>query len=141
MSIFSRPARPANARAGALPTEVVVAAFELLLGRPPARDGEVAAAQRHLNLRELVDHLIRSDEFRARHELMTQSPSSGVPATVAPARPASIFLGDRVLCWTHRSQRIYLVPHEVDLTPRIVLHGSWELLIEERMLRVVAPGA
>jgi len=140
MSIFSRSARPANARAGALPTKVVVEAFELLLGRPPVRDGEVAAAQRHLNLRELVDHLIRSDEFRARHEMMTQSPSSDVPATIAPARPAPIFLGDRVLCWTHRGQRIYLVPQDVDLTPRILLNGTWELQIEETMLRFVRPG-
>jgi FkbM family methyltransferase len=140
MSIFSRRAPPRNARAGALRKEEVVAGFELLLGRPPVRDGEMEEALRLLNLRELVEYLIRSDEFRARYGLMTQSSGSHAGDAVTPGRSAPIFLGDRVLCWTHRGQRIYVVPQDVDLTPRILLNGTWEMHVEETMLRFVRPG-
>jgi hypothetical protein len=45
-----------------------------------------------------------------------------------------------VLSWTHRGQPIYLVPQDVDLTPRILTSGIWELPVEQVMLRFARAG-
>jgi FkbM family methyltransferase len=140
MSIFSRAARrtfarrakTGNAAAGTLTREQVILGFELMLGRPPIREGELAEGLRLRDLRELIGYLVRRDEFRSRYAV-------GAPPQAA-TRPAPIFLGDRVLCWTHRGQPLYVVPQDVDLTPRILANGAWELHVEQVMLRFARAG-
>jgi FkbM family methyltransferase len=130
VGFFSRSRR----QPPAVQSEQVAAAFEMLLGRQPANDQEIASALALGDLRALVDHLIGSAEFRERYARM-------YGAIVArPPRPAPIFLGDRVLAWTHRGQRIYLVPQDVDLTPHIMRDGAWENHVEQTLLRFVRPG-
>jgi FkbM family methyltransferase len=127
------PVKTAAAPVG-LSRDQVIAAFELLLGLRPVNEWQIEAACRFLDLRALVDHLIGSAEFRERYDKMN---GSRVPQ---PPRPAPIFLGDRVLAWTHRGQRIYLVPQDVDLTPHIMLTGTWETHVEATLLRLARPG-
>src|SRR5579863_6919653 len=114
-----------------LSREAVVLAFEMLLGRRPHDDADM---DYHLNLnfpdiQALAEYLIRTDEFAARYGAMRRPgallrrPSEAV---AADTRPAPVFLGDRVLAWTHWGQRIYLLPDDLDLTPRILLDGTWE---------------
>lgn len=134
----------------------VIEAYRTLLGRPPESDAVIA---HHLPLHASVGALhraiIASDEYRLR-------PAAARPATVPDNRPAAaaapplpaiarpppgkrprlpgIFLGDRVLTETHRGQKIYVVPTDVDLTPHILTQGIWEVHVETMLLRLVRPG-
>jgi len=125
---------------GALRREEVIAGIELLLGRAPASEFEIEETLRLPNIQQLVEYLIRSAEFRKRYKLMSQIEPAWAKGRVEVERPASIFLGDRVFCWTHRGQPLYVVPQDVDLTPRILANGAWELHVEQVMLRFVRPG-
>ena len=150
MSIFSRSARrqhsPNRAKTGArsvaaLRRDEVAVAFELLVGRRPIDQSEIEAASRLGGLRELVDYLLATEEFAHRYQELKKSGARGAPCRPAVIpRPAPIFLGDRVLCWTHRGQRLYVVPQDVDITPRVLLDGTWELHVEATMLRFMRPG-
>ncbi|MGE5271382.1 MAG: FkbM family methyltransferase [Thiohalocapsa sp.] len=138
MTILRR--RQANAR---LRRAEVVAGFELLLRRSPAGEAEIAAALRLGSLPELVDHLLATDEFRRRYEALVPPKPASEPASAAPAadtRPPALFLGDRVLCWTHHGMRLYLLPQDIDLTPRILASGDWENHVEQTMRRLLRPG-
>src|SRR5437588_2112477 len=129
MNFLRRPARRSRSRAGqveGLRKDDVIAGFELLLGRPPIDDNEIHQALRLADHHALVDHLIAREEFRARYERIVPPPALEEEKPAADQRPPAIFLGDRVLCWTHRGRRIYLVPQDIDLTPRILLSGDWE---------------
>jgi FkbM family methyltransferase len=120
--------------------EQVVAGFQLILGRPTVHHGEMEAALQLAGLPELVEHLIKTAEFRDRYVRLMQLQAVGETNAAPRKRHAAIFLGDRVLCWTHRGQPIYLVPQDVDLTPRILRDGAWEMHVEETMLRFARPG-
>jgi FkbM family methyltransferase len=133
--IFGLPRQKARQPAGLAPDDIA-AGFTLLLGRAPLDHEQQELMARLTSLAELTDYLLRSDEFRARYTAMV-APNS--PA--AFERPPPIFLGDRVLCWTHHGQRIYLVPQDMDLTPRILFSGDWENHVEQTMLRLLRPGA
>jgi hypothetical protein len=88
MSIFSRAARLAfahratmrNSAVGKLTREQVTLGFELMLGRPPIREGELAEALRLRDLRELVGYLAGREEFRSRY------PSRYQRSRATPAR-------------------------------------------------------
>ena len=120
--------------------EQVIAGFQLILRRPPVHDGEMEAARQLTGLPELVEHLIRTAEFRDRYVRLMQMPAVGAGNAAPRERRAAIFLGDRVLCWTHRDQPIYLAPQDVDLTPRILRDGAWEMHVEKTMLHFARPG-
>jgi FkbM family methyltransferase len=137
MSLLSR-LRHDRSTLSELNRDDIIAAFELILGHPPISETDILY---HLGLgfsnrSSLGEYLVRTDEFSARYEAMARS---GLvrPGTV---RPHPIFLGDRVLGWTHCGQRIYLAPHDVDLTPRILFDGSWEPHVEETIRRLARPG-
>ena len=119
----------------------MVAAFELLLARPPLLGGELEAAQKLPNLRELVDHLIGSDAFRVRYENIGRSRAAQPGGPAAIARLPPVYLGDRVLAATHHGQLMYLMPHDIDLTPGILLNGSWEPHVERTTIRQVRAGS
>lgn len=139
MRVFSQRKHAAlaqpDAAPGPLTRDQVITAFELMLGRRPVDEWEIGAGRRAADLRGLVEQLIGSDEFRTRYEAMIRG------RAVGPARPAPILLGDRVLAWTRRGQRIYLVPQDVDMTPHILLHGTWEAHVEQTLLRFARPGS
>jgi len=54
--------------------------------------------------------------------------------------PAPVFLGDRVFAVTHRGHVIYLLPSDLDLTPRILLNGNWEPHVEQTLASFLRPG-
>ena len=107
----------------------VLWAYRLLLGREPENRLVLEAPA---SRSEIVEGFISSEEFLAKHYATIRSAASG--------RPISIFLGDRVLTHTHRNEPIYLVPLDLDLTPSILLHGSYETHIERVIAAVLRPG-
>jgi hypothetical protein len=122
---ISAPARPGGYSGG----EYLLWAYRLLLGREP-EDRRVLEAP--ASRTEIVERFIRSEEFVAKHYATIRSAASG--------RPVSIFLGDRVLTHTHRNEPIYLVPRDLDLTPPILLHGSYETHVERVLVAALRPG-
>ena len=122
---ISAPARPG----GYSSREYLLWAYRLLLGREP-EDRLVLEAP--ASRTEIVEGFISSEEFVAKHYAAIRSATSG--------RPVSIFLGDRVLTHTHRNEPIYLVPRDLDLTPSILLHGSYETHVERVLAAALRPG-
>jgi FkbM family methyltransferase len=61
-------------------------------------------------------------------------------AAAAGARPPPVFLGDRLLTYTHRGARIYAVPTDRDLTPWLIERGEWEPHVERALRQLVRPG-
>ncbi len=120
-----------------LTRDLVVAAYELLLGRPPESE---AAIQHQLASAEadaagLGLRFIRSPEFRQRFAALTADlPPSGKP------RQPPLFLGDRVLAETWRGERIYLAPTDLDLTPTLLRDGRWKPRVEATLARLVRRG-
>jgi FkbM family methyltransferase len=106
----------------------VIACIEMILGRTP----DTALVEYHLGLGfpdrfALGNYMIGTGEFYNRYSAKTR-------------RPTSIFLGDRVLTVTHRGNFIYLIPLDVDLTPSILLHGTWEAHVEQTIVAALRPG-
>lgn len=102
----------------------------MVLGRTP--DTSLVEYHMGLGFRDrftLGKYMINTGEFRNRY-----SAGSGL------TRPASVFLGDRVLTSTHRGDAIYLVPLDLDLTPGILRCGEWEPHVEATILRSLRPG-
>ena len=122
---ISAPARPGGYSSG----EYLLWAYRLLLGREP-EDRRVLEAPESRT--EIVARFIGSEEFVAKHYATIRSAASG--------RPVSIFLGDRVLTHTHRNEPIYIVPRDLDLTPSILLHGSYETHVERVLAAALRPG-
>ena len=120
-----------------LTRDLVVAAYELLLGRPP----ESEAAIQHQLAIEAADaaglglRFIRSPEFRQRFAALT----ADLPATGKPRQPP-LFLGDRVLAETWRGERIYLVPQDLDLTPTLLRDGRWKPRVEATLAGLARRG-
>jgi hypothetical protein len=99
---------PAPDRQGEYSTsEYLLWAYRLLLGREPEDPRLLQTSP--TSRREIVERFTRSEEFVAKHYSAIQSAASD--------RPVSIFLGDRVLTYTHRGNPIYIVPSDLDLTP------------------------
>ncbi len=121
-----------------LTRDLVVAAYELLLGRPPETE---AAIQHQLEV-EAADaaglglRFIRSPEFRQRFAALT----ADLPIAGKAQRQAPLFLGDRVLAETWRGERIYLSPQDLDLTPTLLQHGRWKPRVEATLARLVRHG-
>jgi FkbM family methyltransferase len=120
-----------------LTRDLVVAAYELLLGRPPENE---AAIQHQLAIPEtdaagLGLRFIRSPEFRQRFAALTADlPFAGT------VRQAPLFLGDRVLAETWRGERIYLAPQDLDLTPTLLEQGRWKPRVEATLAGLVRRG-
>lgn len=114
-----------------------MAAYELLLGRPPESE---AAIQHQLANAEgdaatLGLRFIRSPEFRQRFAALTADlPPSGRP------RQPPLFLGDRVLAETWRGERIFLPPTDLDLTPTLLRDGRWKPRVEATLARLARRG-
>jgi FkbM family methyltransferase len=111
----------------------VIAAFEIVLGRRPESED---AIRHHLGLGltsrvALGERLLQTPEgsARVRHLLGQRA-----------IRPAHLFLGDRVLSYTHTGARIYLAPDDVDLTPHMLETGVWERHVEQAVRRLLRPG-
>ncbi len=120
-----------------LTRDLVVAAYELLLGRPPESE---AAIQHQLNNAEadaadLGLRFIRSPEFRQRYAALT----ADLPSVGKPRQPP-LFLGDRVLAETWRGERIYLAPTDLDLTPTLLRDGRWKPRVEATLARLARRG-
>jgi FkbM family methyltransferase len=112
----------------------VVACIEMLLGRTPER--ELVAYHLGLGFRDRIalgEHVIGTAEFQTRY-------AARWGAAAASGRPGPIFLGDRVLAFTHRGRIIYLAPTDVDLTPAILLHGIYEPHVEAALVGALRPG-
>jgi FkbM family methyltransferase len=123
-------ANAAKSAANGVSPDDVIACIEMILGRTP--DAELV--QYHLGLgfanrSALGKYMINTGEFQNRYAEAMQK-----------FRPASIFLGDRVLSSTHRGEVIYLVPLDLDLTPGILRYGRWEPHIEQTIVASLRPG-
>ena len=105
----------------------VIASIEMILGRTPSQE----LVNYHLGLGfksrfDLGRYMLGTDEFNSKFSWTKRLP---------------IFLGDRVLAYTHRGQMIYLAPSDVDLTPGILQSGTFEPHVENTIMRFVKPGA
>jgi FkbM family methyltransferase len=108
----------------------VIACIEMILGRTPP----TSLVEYHLGLGfadrfALGKYMISTSEFRDLYKDFDRH-SKGTP----------IFLGDRVLAFTHRGHIIYLMPSDVDLTPGILLRGHWESHVEKAVIASIRPG-
>jgi FkbM family methyltransferase len=121
---------PAQDRQGGYSTsEYLLWAYRLLLGREPEDPRLLQASLASRS--EIVERFIRSEEFVATHHSVRHS--------AAPGRPVSIFLGDRVLTYTHRGNPIYIVPRDLDVTPSLLLHGIYESHVERAIVAALRP--
>ena len=134
----------AEAAAEGVTAEDIATAFEVMLGRPPTGPEDIAY---HLDLgfpdrQALGDYLCATDEFQRRLDGLAAAGRLPARAPAEPAllRPATVFLGDRVLTHTHRGLRIYCAPTDVDLTPHLMAHGMWEPHVEGVLQRLLRPG-
>jgi FkbM family methyltransferase len=134
-----------NGAAPGVTAEDITACIELMLGRTP----EPELVEYHLKLGfhnrfALGEYVLGSAEFESRYasrighdaeSLLDRPPPGGA------RRPAAMFLGDRVLAFTHRGHIIYLVPSDIGLTPSVLLHGGWEPHVEQTIVNSLRPGA
>jgi FkbM family methyltransferase len=100
--------------------------IEAVLGRVP--DDALVDYHHKLGFRNCIEvgnYLRTTEEFRR---------------NVGQASTRPMFLGDRVLAYTHRGDRIYLMPTDQDLTPSILERGTWEPHVEKAILQLVKPG-
>jgi FkbM family methyltransferase len=61
----------------------------------------------------------------------------GLHNVAGMTRPATVFLGDRVLTYTHLNQRIYVPSTDIDLAPHIFSGGVWEPHVLQTIARQV----
>jgi FkbM family methyltransferase len=121
---------PAQDRQGGYSTsEYLLWAYRLLLGREPEDPRLLQASPASRS--EIVERFIRSEEFVATYHSVRHS--------AAPGRPVSVFLGDRVLAFTHRGNPIYIVANDLDVTPTILLHGIYEPHVERAIVAALRP--
>jgi FkbM family methyltransferase len=95
------------------------------------------------DLNKLTDYFLIVDETRDRLAALPryrEQFSDRVPAAFGITRPASVFLGDRVLTHTHRGLKIYVKPTDVDLAPHIMMGGAWEGHVEAAIFSIVKAG-
>lgn len=141
----------------------VVAAYEVVLGRLPESEAAIkrflsypdrAAIGRDLlcegELQKRLETLdgrftvyelrtrlgpleLTVDELRTRLQTLAER-------LATPARPAPVFLGDRVLTHTHRGEWIYVAPDDVYMTPHLLKNGVWEQHVERVVERLLRPG-
>ena len=121
-----------------LTRELVVAAYELLLGRPPESEAAIAhqLSVPELDAAGLGLRFIRSPEFRQRFATLT----ADLPAAGSAPRQPPLFLGDRVLAENWRGRRLYLLPQDLDLTPTLLQDGRWKPRVEATLARLVRRG-
>ncbi|HEY0121504.1 MAG TPA: FkbM family methyltransferase [Rhizobium sp.] len=104
----------------------VVASIEMILGWTPDK----ALVDYHLRLgfqdrKALGQYMMQTDEFRQKMRVHQRQP---------------MFLGDRVMGFTHRGEIIYLIPNDLDLTPHILDHGMHEPSTEKVIVNAIRPG-
>ena len=104
----------------------IIASIEMILGWTP----DNLMIDYHLSLgfksrSELGNYMISTHEFQQKHRNFSFSP---------------VFLGDRVLAFTHAGDKIYLVPGDVDLTPSILIEGRYEPDVEQTIRRQIRQG-
>jgi FkbM family methyltransferase len=116
----------AQIAAAGVTSEDIVASMEMILGRTPDKG--------------LIDyHLALGFEDRfalGRYMLSTQEFADRWRYRGRQA----IFLGDRVLGYTHRGEPIYLVPNDLDVTPKIIFNGLFEPHVERIVRGAVGMG-
>ncbi len=124
----------------------IIAAYRTLLGRSPdAMETQGHLEFGHADRQALIAAFIGSEEFAARFaQARLQEPPSvaaaGLASVFGMTRPATIFLGDRVLTFTHRHQRIFVPPGDIDIAPHLYASGTWEPHVEQAILRQTPPG-
>jgi FkbM family methyltransferase len=104
----------------------VIASIEMILGFTP----DTALVDYHLALGfgdrfALGKYMMSTDTFRQSQSWRTSNP---------------IFLGDRVYARTHRGERIFLIPSDVDLTPTILDGHSFEQHVEHAIGSAIQSG-
>jgi FkbM family methyltransferase len=135
MKLFSNRPSPGGGDGRAHPdngisAKDVIAGIEMILGYTPPRE----LVDYHLQLGfenriALGAYLLSTAQFQQRYGHFGQT-----------IRPASVFLGDRVLTTTHAGSQIYLDPADLDLTPRILFEGRWEPHVEDTILKLLQAG-
>jgi FkbM family methyltransferase len=123
-------ATSAKSASSGVSADDVIACIEMILGRTP--DAELVDYHLRRGFRDrfaLGKYMINTGEF--------QNHYAGAMRNV---RPASVFLGDRILTLTHRGNIIYLAPRDNDLTPWIALYGEWEPHVENTIVASLRPG-
>jgi FkbM family methyltransferase len=123
-------ANAAKSAANGVSADDVIACIEMILGRTP--DAELVEYHLRRGFSDrfaLGKYMINTGEFQHRY--------AGAMRNV---RPASVFLGDRILTLTHRGNIIYLAPRDNDLTPWITLYGEWEPHVENTIVASLRPG-
>jgi FkbM family methyltransferase len=128
LRLFKRPQPPQFAEAApvGVTREDIIASVEMILGRSPDQgliDHHLAMGFK--NRFELGRYMISTGEFRDQHKALTRQP---------------LFMGDRILAHTHRNQPIFLIPNDIDITPSILLYGSWETQVERVVRGSIDPG-
>jgi FkbM family methyltransferase len=110
----------------AVTAEDVIASIEMILGFTP----DVALVDYHLTLGfadrfALGKYMMSTDTFRQNQGWRTNPP---------------IFLGDRVYAHTHRGERIFLIPGDVDLTPAVLDGLEFEPHVANAIVSAIRPG-
>jgi FkbM family methyltransferase len=121
-----------------LTRDLVVAAYELLLGRPPESEAAIQSqlATGETDAAGLGLRFIRSPEFRQRFAALT----ADLPIAGKAQRQQPLFLGDRVLAETWRGESIFLAPQDLDLTPTLLKQGRWKPRVEATLAGLVRRG-
>lgn len=115
-----------TAPAAGLTAQDVIAGFELVMGRTPDQGTiDYALGLGLPNRLKLGEHLLNTEEFRARGHRFRIQP---------------IFLGDRVFTHTFRGHPIYLVPNDLNITPRILETGNYEPYVQRMLVAAVRKG-
>jgi FkbM family methyltransferase len=111
---------------GKVTAEDVIASIEMILGFTP----DAALVDYHLGLGfadrfALGKYMMSTDAVRRNRD--------------RPPNPP-IFLGDRVYARTHRGERIFLVPGDVDLTPAVLDGLEFEPHVAHAIASAIRPG-
>jgi len=123
-------ANAAKSAANGVSSDDVIACIEMILGRTPHAELVEYHLRRGFPDRfALGKYVINTGEFQSRYA-----------RTMRNVRPASVFLGDRILTLTHCGNIIYLAPRDNDLTSWIALFGEWEPHVENIIVASLQPG-
>jgi FkbM family methyltransferase len=80
--------------------------------------------------RRVIEDLWRAHEFRR---------SAGNAAEPRQLQ-SPVYLGDRVMAFTHRGQRIFVPTNDLDIAPHLFTHGMWEPHVEAAIEKLAPLG-